>query len=623
MTIALHKVTNLGLSLRIKQLINVNLGHESYWTIHLFILGQVIETRYTDLALDWSDELIEFETRIGDLSKDSRLEFRNEETCLDLMLFDKDILRQGNQYLSENALPDGLTYLTKVIGEEDGLVMEAIKRDYHQPLLLVELPCFDCKLQYKNQCYPPPGVSKSSLENVNELHTLARVLEKPCTLALTANEKRLLQRQVNSSKLPRFNLKLLQVGLLAGNQFECHLETLLFPSVNDFDFLDHLPEIDLLPSALCDLVIKGNRPKLGDYLVERARRHPAWFGQSLHWHARVSYARSKEPLYRVMLRALPRFDLIDFQASLLDTLIQEINAVRVKKLARQQASAELCTRLHQVSHSFEKAGINLPIDPIGCRQIEALLVDDTLVYKSKAMPVRLTFLVKEEDTRPVMIKIGEDLRQDQMILRCIRLIDLIWKEAGLDLCLTPYQCLPIKPDCGILEFVPGSVTLASLIDEKGLKLPNIVNLSHFIASSAGYSLITFVLGIGDRHLENILLTPAGCLFHVDFSHAFGSDPKPFPPPMKLCREMVDAMGQPGFSRFKSLCFDAYTHLKASSGRLLAFLSLHNIPPESLQYVSDRLMLDLEQLEQLIEESIGAYSGVLIDTLHKWAQYWRS
>ena len=31
-------------------------------------------------------------------------------------------------------------------------------------------------------------------------------------------------------------------------------------------------------------------------------------------------------------------------------------------------------------------------------------------------------------------------------------------------------------------------------------------------------------------------------FHIDFGYILGKDPKPFPPPMKLCKEMVEGMG---------------------------------------------------------------------------------
>jgi phosphatidylinositol 3-kinase len=32
------------------------------------------------------------------------------------------------------------------------------------------------------------------------------------------------------------------------------------------------------------------------------------------------------------------------------------------------------------------------------------------------------------------------------------------------------------------------------------------------------------------------------LFHIDFEYILGNDPKPFAPPMKLCEQMVVAMG---------------------------------------------------------------------------------
>ncbi len=51
--------------------------------------------------------------------------------------------------------------------------------------------------------------------------------------------------------------------------------------------------------------------------------------------------------------------------------------------------------------------------------------------------------------------------------------------------------------------------------------------------------MTYLLGVGDRHLENLLLTRRGCLFHVDFAFLFGRDPewRPLPPPMRITRSV--------------------------------------------------------------------------------------
>ena len=56
--------------------------------------------------------------------------------------------------------------------------------------------------------------------------------------------------------------------------------------------------------------------------------------------------------------------------------------------------------------------------------------------------------------------------------------------------------------------------------------------------SAGYCVITYLLGVGDRHNDNLLLSESGHLIHVDFGYILGRDCKPFPPPMKLNKEMV-------------------------------------------------------------------------------------
>ncbi len=105
--------------------------------------------------------------------------------------------------------------------------------------------------------------------------------------------------------------------------------------------------------------------------------------------------------------------------------------------------------------------------------------------------------------------------------------------------------------------------------------------------------------------------------------------------MKLCKEMVEAMGGPSsdlFDQFKELCFASFAILRRNARHLIAYISsLCTSAAErvvAVEYVQDRLMLDvgevdaIQALERLIDESMTALFPKVFETLHKWSQYWR-
>ena len=64
----------------------------------------------------------------------------------------------------------------------------------------------------------------------------------------------------------------------------------------------------------------------------------------------------------------------------------------------------------------------------------------------------------------VMYK-SEDLRQDQLVVQMITLIDRIWKSVNLDLRLTPYRVLATGPDDGLVEFIEHTSTLTDVLKD--------------------------------------------------------------------------------------------------------------------------------------------------------------
>ncbi|OQS03195.1 hypothetical protein THRCLA_04504, partial [Thraustotheca clavata] len=158
----------------------------------------------------------------------------------------------------------------------------------------------------------------------------------------------------------------------------------------------------------------------------------------------------------------------------------------------------------------------------------------------------------------VIYKLGDDLRQDQLALQLLAIMDNILKQNGLDLEFTLYQVLPTSISDGWAEFVPNSRPMSAVLAQNNHNIveflqrynldmdddDNIAPVAkeNFVRSVAGYCVATYILGVGDRHLDNLMMRESGHFFHIDFGFMFGRDPKPLPPPFRLTPEMVRAMG---------------------------------------------------------------------------------
>jgi phosphatidylinositol 3-kinase len=296
----------------------------------------------------------------------------------------------------------------------------------------------------------------------------------------------------------------------------------------------------------------------------------------------------------------------------------------------------------------------LPLDPevliTGC------FPDEANVFKSSLSPLLINFKTSDGRKYPVHFKVGDDLRQDQLVIQIITLMDQLLQKENVDLKLTPYRILATSSIAGAAQFIPSTSLSAASAKYKGsilayLKANNPDDseplgvrretMDAYVKSCAGYCVITYLLGVGDRHLDNLLLAPDGHFFHADFGFILGRDPKPFAPMMKLCKEMVEGMGganSPQYLQFKQHCFTAYTTLRKSSNLILNLFSLMvdaNIPdirvePDKAVFkVKERFHLELTEeeairhFEQLINDSVNAIFGVVIDRLHDFVQGWRT
>ena len=292
----------------------------------------------------------------------------------------------------------------------------------------------------------------------------------------------------------------------------------------------------------------------------------------------------------------------------------------------------------------------LPLDPsvsiVGCYP------EESLVFKSSLYPLLIHFKTSDGKKYPIIFKTGDDLRQDQLVIQIISLMDRLLRKENLDLKLSPYRILATSANAGAVQFVPSMSLAAASAKYKGSILAYLrannpdttadlgvrpSAMDTYVKSCAGYCVITYLLGVGDRHLDNLLLAPSGHFFHADFGYILGRDPKPFAPQMKLCKEMVEGMGSstsPHYAAFKSYCFTAYTTLRKSSNLILNLFSLMvdaNIPDikvepgRVVEKVRERFHLEMTEeeamrhFEGLIVDSVGSIFPVVIDTIHNMMQ----
>jgi len=119
-------------------------------------------------------------------------------------------------------------------------------------------------------------------------------------------------------------------------------------------------------------------------------------------------------------------------------------------------------------------------------------------------------------------------------------------------------------------------------------------------SLAAWTVITYLLGVGDRHMDNIMITHSGILFHIDYGFVLGKDPKPLAPHIRMNENMIEGMGgreSSHYAQFKVLCAEVFICLRR---HISLFFNLLLVLAKADPPVTD-LIFDVNYLEEQLSK----------------------
>jgi len=250
-----------------------------------------------------------------------------------------------------------------------------------------------------------------------------------------------------------------------------------------------------------------------------------------------------------------------------------------------------------------------------------------------------------------IVKCGDDLRQELMAYQFLLCIQNIWQQERVPLWIRPYQILVTSAEGGLIEPILNSVSLHQVKKHSKMSLLEYLvqefgpqssesfldAQKNFVRSCAGYSIVSYLLQVKDRHNGNILLDSEGHIIHIDYGFILSTSPKNLgfeSSPFKLTQEFVDVMGGVAsdmFKYFKILILQGLVAARKHHERLLTLVEILQTNSQlacfrngasTIKGLRDRFHMGLteEQLQVLVDSMVDSSIHSLSTKLYDSFQY---
>ena len=280
---------------------------------------------------------------------------------------------------------------------------------------------------------------------------------------------------------------------------------------------------------------------------------------------------------------------------------------QLKPLVQHLNEIELCDAVPVLSRM---RGVELPV-PGSQRLIVENFAATAEIIHSKQRPRRLGVLQSDGTRSDFLLKAHEDTRLDQRVMQFLALVNALLAGSSCALkeqmMIETYRVLPLTREVGLIGWIPACRSLWSVVQDQRERgrmslesaAVNPLELRRFIlatandsahwvrrrtaysATLASTSIAGFTLGLGDRHLGNIMiLRTSGRQAHIGFGDCFETRKRreKFPElvPFRLTRLLLNALEisrtLPG-GTFRTCANDLVRLLRENTDSLLSLFSV--------------------------------------------------
>ncbi|KAH9966684.1 kinase-like protein [Russula dissimulans] len=355
-------------------------------------------------------------------------------------------------------------------------------------------------------------------------------------------------------------------------------------------------------------------------------------------------------------------------AAIRNRIMDEMLALEEERMQRMRENRD--------SHSALRIGVPMmnTMEDEGIIRRELNKVDPSAVVFSESWAAKKSRVRQESpyghlatwDCLSVIVKTGGDLRQEQLAVQLIHEFLRIWKEENCQCWVRYFRILITGGSSGLVETITDAVSIHSIKKAEyarrlaGERLGHVTLLDHFkntygdpssakfaraqrnfAKSLAGYSLITYLLQIKDRHNGNILLDRDGHLIHIDFGFMLSNSPGNIgfeAAPFKMPLEYVEVLGGPDgepLREFRKLFHEGFEAARKHCDRIVTMVELmqkdSTLPcfaasgEQTAAQLRERFQQALthslvaEHVDKLIDTSLGSTWTRLYDSYQYYSQ----